>query len=140
MKSVPPLLAITRARRARPRKPHVHRPLEQSIHFAVVDALRQLCAPDWRWSHFPAGEARDARTGAKLKRMGTKPGWPDFVLISPRGMFHALELKRLGGSLSDDQQGFQTWCIAHGVPHGVAYSLDDALAIFCHWGCLRSKV
>jgi hypothetical protein len=37
--------------------------------------------------HFPTGEKRDASTGAKLKRMGTKPGWPDLILVSPSGEF-----------------------------------------------------
>jgi hypothetical protein len=28
--------------------------------------------------------------------MGTKPGWPDVILISPEGLFHGLEFKRRG--------------------------------------------
>jgi hypothetical protein len=39
--------------------------------------------PGWQWTHLPFGEKRSAVTGARLKRMGTKRGWPDFILLSP---------------------------------------------------------
>jgi hypothetical protein len=42
-----------------------------------------LARPGVLWSHFPSGESRDARTGAKLKHMGLQPGWPDFIIIVP---------------------------------------------------------
>jgi hypothetical protein len=72
--------------------------------------------------------------------MGLQRGFPDIQLISPAGLFHGLELKREGESLTDDQADFQTWCIAHVVPYSVAYSIDEALAVLDAWSCLRIKI
>ena len=85
-------------------------------------------------------ELRDIRTAVKLKRMGTKPGWPDIVLVPPTGQLHCLELKRAGEGLSEEQEQFQLWCIRHNVPHSVADSFDQALKILDHWGCLRIRI
>ena len=120
MTTLPPLLAYAAGRRVRPCKPSVHRPKEIALHMAVADILRRFAQPDWRWSHFPAGEHRDVRTAAKLKAMGVARGWPDFVLFDPFGCLHALELKRQGETLSEDQEAFEAWCIGRGVPHVVA--------------------
>ena len=86
------------------------------------------------------GERRDVRTGARLKRMGLQKGWPDFQLVSPRGLFHALELKRVGEELTEEQEAFQLWSIRHGVPHSVAFTFDEALAFLDAIGCLRIKI
>jgi hypothetical protein len=103
----------------------------------VAALLRKHAKPLWRWSHFPAGELRDVRTAAKLRAMGLRKGFPDFILVSPQGVFHGLELKRRGGVLSEAQKDFQTWAIARGVPHSVAQSIDDARAVLDHWGALN---
>jgi len=140
MTAIPPLLMLAEGRKARPRKAPMARPKEIALHMSVAKVLRDHPRPDWQWTHIPAGEVRDIRTAVKLKRMGTKPGWPDFVLIPPAGQIHCLELKRQGETLSDAQEAFQLWCIRHGVPHSVAYSLDEALAALDHWGCLRIRI
>ena len=46
--------------------------------------------------HIPNGGKRDARTGARMKRQGVKPGIPDLCLPVARGEHHGLyiELKR----------------------------------------------
>jgi hypothetical protein len=124
----------------RPRKPSAPRPKEIALHLSVADILRRFARPNWRWSHFPAGEHRDVRTAAKLKQMGVQRGWPDFVLFDPSGRLHALELKREGESLTEDQEDFQTWCIARGVPHSVSRSMDAALTVLGDWGALRIKI
>jgi hypothetical protein len=138
--TLPPLLALAQGRRVRPRKPAVERPKELALHMAVADTLRRFAKPAWRWSHFPAGEHRDVRTAAKLKAMGVQRGWPDFVLFDPSGLLHALELKRLGETMSEDQEAFQTWCIVRGVPHSVSRSVDEALTVLDAWGALRIKI
>ena len=56
--------------------------------------------------HIPNGGQRNARTAARLKAEGVKPGIPDIFLPVARGMWHGLyiELKRQrGGKLSDAQ-------------------------------------
>jgi hypothetical protein len=141
MKQLPPLLQLAEGRRVRPRKSSSVAPKEIVLHMAVADTLRRFGKADWRWSHFPAGEARDVRTAAKLKAMGTMPGWPDFLLVSPQdGRMHALELKRAGENLSGPQREFQAWAVGNGVPFEIARSVDEALAILSAWGCLRGAI
>ena len=110
------------------------------LHLAVVDVLQKLGEPSWRWTHFPAGEARDVRTGARLKRMGTKPGWPDLILLAPGGRFHGLELKREGEDLTDQQSAFYLWSVANGSPIAVVCTLDEAIATLSGWGAIRRLV
>jgi hypothetical protein len=129
MTSPPPLLMLAEGRKPRPRKPAIPRPLELQLHMAVADVLRRFARPDWRWSHFPAGEHRDVRTAAKLKAMGVQRGWPDFVLFDPSGRLHALELKRQGERLTDEQKDFWRWCADRAVPHAVAQTPDEAMAV-----------
>jgi VRR-NUC domain-containing protein len=138
--TLPPLLALAQGRRVRPRKVKIPAPKELDLHMAVADVLRRFAKPAWRWSHFPSGELRDKRTAAKLKAMGVQRGWPDFVLFDPAGRLHALELKREGETLSEDQEAFQEWAIARGVPHSVVRTSDEALDVLGAWGALRIKI
>jgi hypothetical protein len=138
--TVPPLLVLAQGRKVRLRKVPAVRPLEITLHLSCVKLLRDHCRPDWQWCHVPSGEIRDKRTAGKLRRMGTKAGWPDLILIPPTGQICCLELKRIGERLSDSQHDFRTWCIRHGVPHAVAFTVDDALAALDAWGCLTIKI
>lgn len=137
--TLPPLLALAQGRRPRPRKAKAPRAKEIALHMAVADVLRRFARPDWRWSHFPSGEHRDKRTGAKLRAMGLQKGWPDFMLFDPSGRLHALELKREGETLTEEQEDYQEWCISTGVPHSVNRSVDEAMAVLDAWGVLRIK-
>lgn len=114
-------------------------PKEIQLHYDVAKFLKDYSHADWRWTHFPAGEIRDEKTGAKLKRMGLKAGWPDFQIIAPSGLYHALELKRRGEKLNDDQQAFADWCALHDVKHAVVDTYKDAVTVLNDWGCLRIK-
>lgn len=134
---VPPLLMIAEGRKPRARKARRVPPKEISLHMTVADLLRRLARPEWAWTHFPAGEKRDVRTASKLKRMGVKPGWPDFLLVGPDGRMHGLELKREGEGLSDTQEDFRLWCVARGVPYAIAYTMAEALVVLEAWGCIR---
>jgi hypothetical protein len=140
LSATPPLLMLCEGLKPRPRKAPLARPKECKLQCTVAELLRCHALPSWRWTHFPAGEWRGIITGARLKRMGLQRGFPDIQLISPAGLFHGLELKRAGENLTDDQEAFQLWCVAHGVPHSVAYSIDEALAVLAAWGCLRIKI
>jgi hypothetical protein len=138
MSALSPLLMLAQGHKPRPRRaPAQHKPKEIALHCAVAKLLREHCLESWQWFHIPNGEARDIRTAVKLKKMGVKAGLADIALISPGGMFHALELKRLGERLSDAQRDFQSWCVRSAVPYSVAYSLDDALEVLSAWNCLR---
>ena len=136
----PPLLLLATGRRPRLRRPELARPKEIELHMAVAHVLRRQARPDWKWAHYPAGEERDAKTSQKLRAMGAKRGWPDFLLFDRSGRLHALELKRRGEGLSCDQEDFQTWCVARGVPHAVAETFDEALKVLSAWGALRMPI
>ena len=141
MKQMPPLLQLLEGRRVRPRKAPRVVGREIELHMAVARTLRVHIAPGWLWSHYPAGEHREAQTAAKLKAMGVQRGWPDIMLLSPQGgALHALELKRIGEDLSEDQEAFQTWAIGHGVPYAVARTTEGALTVLSSWRCLRISI
>jgi hypothetical protein len=76
-------------------------PPETETHEAVATMLAKLVlTPPVAWNCFPAGHIElDGKQGAKLQRMGLKPGWPDFQLFY-RGQPFGIELKRPGQGLS----------------------------------------
>lgn len=118
-------------------------PSEFELQCKVADDLRRWATPNWAWTHFPAGERRDDVTGARLKRMGLMPGWPDFILIAPAQSHprpHFLELKRPGGKLTEHQAGFALWCQLNKCPHAVTSDYRTAVRILQAWGALRSGV
>jgi len=126
------------AKQARQRAPL---PKEVQTHVAIADALRVGSLPGWLWTHFPAGEERDEATGWKLKRMGLKPGWPDFLLISPHGLHHWMELKRgPAARLEPAQEELATLMRQRGVPHAVVRSFDEAVRQLTAWGALKLTV
>ena len=92
---------------------------------AIADYLDR-CAPSLPFTHVPLGEHRNAVTGARLKRMGTKRGWPDYVCpVPPHGRLLAMELKAEGGRQSPDQKAVQAQLEAAGARYVVIRSLDD---------------
>jgi hypothetical protein len=119
-------------------------PSEFQLHCAVADTLKRWSAPNWVFTHLPLGEERSALAGARLKRMGTMPGWPDIILIGPKDhpiqRPHFLELKRRGGRLTEPQSAFQLWCMLNGCPFAMAESYEAAIAILKDWGALRTGV
>jgi hypothetical protein len=111
-------------------------PIERRTHIALADLLRAAARPGWWWSHVPSGELRTPETGALLKRMGLQRGMADFLLISPYGVHHWLELKRGNAPLTEDQEAFAAALRRCGVPYYVARSYDDAERQLRAWGVL----
>jgi hypothetical protein len=140
MTTIPPLLTLAAGGKVRPCKAPAIRPREIELHFQVAKILREYCRPDWQWTHIGHGEARDIRTAAKLKQMGVRRGWPDFVLLPPSEQIRCLELKRIGEKLTEDQEAFRLWCVKHGVPYAIARSLDEALVTLDAWGALAIRL
>jgi hypothetical protein len=81
---------------------------EDELTFAVAEYLD---LKGWLYTHFPAGEKRPVRTGAKLKRMGLKRGVPDMLIFErwgdivngPAGPGVAIELKSPKGRPTKEQ-------------------------------------
>lgn len=123
-------------RRWRRRKPSP--PLEIDVCAALVTAIRYLIQPGWIFSHLPFGEHRNAITGARLKRLGTARGWPDYEFIGPHGATFRLELKRgVLGRLSIHQKQFAAHMRTHGHDYVCARSYDEAVAALVERGIIR---
>lgn len=106
---------------------------ETSLHFDVARYLGMAWPLDLPFTHFPAGERRDERTGGKLKRMGLKAGWPDFQLILPKGRIGFIELKVGDGKLSDEQAEFRRLAIKAGCGYAICRSVDEVEATLAGW-------
>lgn len=106
---------------------------EIGLHMQVAAFLRHAWPEHLLWTHFPAGERRDAKTGAKLKAMGLAPGWPDFILILPNAQLAALELKVIGGVLSLVQMDVRDRFLALGCGYAVCRSLDEVERVLSGW-------
>ena len=102
----------------------------------TVAGYLAAAAPDLMVTHFPAGEARTAITGARLQRMGLKPGWPDYIAVLPGGRMLGLELKADKGRLSKAQEGVQEAFATLGAAYHVIRSLDDLRAVLALHGVL----
>lgn len=127
--------------------PHVYAD-EDRLHEDVADALDKLLAPPAEWSTFPAGHTPlEPRYGAKLERMGLKPGWPD-ILVQHQGSF-GLELKTQNGRLTrtrlvrnrrgglrqvTGQEEMFPRLQRAGMKIAICRSVDDVLAALEGWG------
>lgn len=89
----------------------------------AAETKEQIIAAIWLdkenipYYHVPNGGRRDAREGAKFKRMGVKAGVPDICIPIARKGYHGLyiELKRTqGGSLSESQRNWRDILIREG--------------------------
>ena len=112
---------------------------EDRLTFYVAQHLPLRLPSDVAWTHFPAGESRPARTGAKLNRMGLKPGWPDFQFVW-RGRFHGIELKlpkdHMGGKTYQRpaQKAAQAEIEAAGGLYAVCRTFDEVIGTLRGWG------
>ena len=114
---------------------------------AIAEHLHFRAPSDCYWTHHPFGEARSARTGARLKRMGTRAGAPDFLLIY-RSRAYGLELKavtrngtgrEVRGRQTDTQRLTEELWTAAGGAYRVATGLDEALSVLREWGILPAS-
>lgn len=77
--------------------------------------------------HSPNGGRRNAREGARFKKMGVQPGFPDLVLLVASQDCHALfiELKTRTGRQQDTQKEYQQLVEAQGYKYVVIRSLEQ---------------
>lgn len=74
-------------------------PKESEEQITYFDWVAKTVKPEYAdliW-HNPNGGYRSKRTGARLKREGTKKGVPDITIAIPKGAYHGayLEAKRI---------------------------------------------
>ena len=112
---------------------------EFALQCRVVDMLVKLPCVGF-FHHSPNGsklhgtkEQRE-RTGARLKRSGTRAGYPDLVLYAGDGRVGHLELKAPGGAQSKSQKAVQADLEALGHHYAIVTHTDDVAAALTAWG------
>jgi hypothetical protein len=128
-------LALFKGARARPAPPK-----EFALHCALADLVTRWIMPGWMFTHIPLGEHRNKATAVRLQRMGVKPGWPDFIFVGPQRRCFFLELKRRGGSQSDEQANVALHVIRSGFDYLCTDNLDEAVAVLRDLGIVRARV
>ena len=99
-------------------------------HRAAVRALM----PSLRFLHHsPNGGKRDAFTGAQMKALGVKAGFPDLILPVRAGQCPGLviEMKSEDGRTSDSQDEWLAHFDSQGWGTKIARSADEARTILC---------
>ncbi len=121
---------------------------EDSITFDIAAWLElALVGSGVAWTHFPAGEKRTAKTGAKLKRMGLKPGWPDFQFVVPvrigqgtTGRYVGIEIKKKGGAQRASQKIVEAQLRNTGAYYHIAHNIPEVAEILTDHGVtLRAR-
>ena len=81
--------------------------------------------------HSPNGGARSKTEGARFKREGVRPGFPDLVLLVPRNYYNGLiiELKTPKGRLTIDQKEWLHFLETQGYCTHVCRSVDSAIKV-----------
>ena len=157
--TLPPLLALARGIRARPRKVKASEPrprdrnAEARIQAAIVEWVRTV-APQVIVFHVPNGGLRTKAEAARMKWVGVLPGVFDLALIVPPLRFSECssprpaaievktpeEIKKANRGLSAGQQQYELDLIRMDVPHCVACSIDDVRAFFRKIGVVTREV
>lgn len=85
--------------------------------------------------HVPNERKCSAQEGARLKRMGVKPGVPDLCLPVARGNAHGLyiEMKTKTGKLSDTQRWWQSELNGQDYLSAVCYGWKQAVKVLADY-------
>lgn len=99
---------------------------ETQEQIAVADYLR---LKDIMFIHVPNEGKRSPTTARLLKAMGMKPGFPDLLILEPRGEYHglAIELKIPGGRLSYNQKEWLADLASRRYAAVAAWGADEAI-------------
>jgi hypothetical protein len=112
---------------------------ESEIQIQIVELLKTVLKGDVLWTFFPAGEAGGGRggkvRGARLKRMGLHPGWPDLQFLY-KGRYFGMEVKTKTGRLSQSQRRMHSLLEEQGVSVAVVRSINDVLERCNEWKLL----
>ena len=115
------------------------RHLESEIQIQIVELLKRVLKGNVLWTFFPAGEAGGGRggrvRGARLKRMGLQPGWPDLQFLH-KGRYYGMEVKTKTGRLSQSQRRMHDLMEDQGISVAVVRSINDVLERCNEWKLL----
>lgn len=131
----------------RPRKPRTkpNQHHEASLQETVVAFLDRVLLPPATYTaighgvYFTKDREEAQRRGARLKRLGVKPGWPDLIILH-NGRAHGIELKTKEGTLSDAQKAVHTAIVLARCTVTVCRSVDDVRDRLEVWGIPMLKV
>ena len=112
---------------------------EDALHYAVAKYLALALPAKAFFFHVPNGGARNPVTGAKLKRMGTVPGVPDFIVLH-LGQAYAIELKAKSGALNRAQKIVHAKLAEACVPIVTARSVEEVAGFLGFFMELRGRV
>lgn len=101
-----------------------------------IAVARLLDASGLDWFHCPNGGKRNAREGAKFKRMGVKSGVPDIIILNrtlQEDVGLAIELKVGKNKLSDSQKVFTDMMYEHDWSVCLCYSIYDVQKVINHY-------
>jgi len=112
---------------------------EDALQMTLVKHLLIRTRPGVVWHSIPNEGVRSPQTGARLKKMGLRPGVADLVFIlPPEGRAVYLELKAgKDGRQSKEQKQFEADAIAAGARYALARTLDEALKVLLEWGAIK---
>ena len=104
---------------------------EDKLQMQIMDWVRLVPELDKHLLHIPNGGFRNAREGAKFKRMGVKAGVSDLFLAKPSKTRHGLwvELKSERGVLTPNQKNWLALMQANGYEAVVCRSFDEFLEV-----------
>lgn len=111
--------------------------IEFKTQCAIVQLLKLNTVAGCIYFHPANGESRSARTGARLKLMGVRPGVADIALVLPDGRAAFLEVKAPKEYQSPVQRVFEKDLSISGAPYAVVRSVDEAHAVLKSWGAVR---
>lgn len=104
----------------------------------IVDALKKILDVSVCFSAFPAGGGGRIR-GAKLKKAGLTPGWPDIQLIANDGKYYGMEVKTPSGRLSQAQRSLHKRLEDNGCQVVVVRSVEEAMDAVHDWRLTKSR-
>ena len=106
---------------------------EDDLHMSVARFLDLALPLDSAWTTVEHGGKRGKREAARLKAKGVKAGWPD-ILIIYRQRALTIELKALGGRLSNNQKLRHPMILRAGAPVAVCSRIEEVEGTLRGWG------
>ena len=108
------------------------------LQVSIIDALKKILSASVCFTAFPAGGGGRVR-GAKLKRAGLNPGWPDIQFIAHDGKYYGMEVKTPKGRLSPAQRSLHQRLAENGCDVVVVRSVEEAMDAVNEWKLTRAR-